>query len=82
MARWKQLTAYQHKRATGEALWQESYYDHVLRDDEETWRAAIYILENPVRKGIVQNFADYPYCGSDSFTTEELAELWRRARQG
>ena len=34
MANWKQRTGYQFKRRTGELLWQESYFDHVLRDDE------------------------------------------------
>ena len=76
MARWKQLTAFQHKKQSGQRLWQESYYDHVLRDDEETWRAARYILENPVRKGMVKNFEEYPHSGSEVHTFDELRALW------
>ena len=78
MWRWKQFSGFAHKRATGESLWQESYFDHVLRDDEETWRAAKYILENPVRRGLVSHFAEYPYCGSDVFSAEQLTDLWQR----
>jgi len=26
-----------------------------------------YILDNPVRKGIVDNYHEYPYAGSDEF---------------
>src|SRR5688572_8883696 len=52
--KWKQLAGYAHKRRTGELLWQPSYYDHVLRDDEETSSAVRYVLENPVRKGLVK----------------------------
>jgi putative transposase len=82
MSRWKQLTGFSYKKAHGERLWQESYYDHVLRDDEATWRAARYALENPVRKGYVKHFIDYPFCGSDVYSTEQLSDLWSHKRQG
>ena len=79
MARWKQIAGFDYKRATGNRLWQESYFDHVLRDDEETWRAVKYILENPVRKGLVEHFKDYPFCGSDVYTLDELNDLfWKQ----
>jgi REP-associated tyrosine transposase len=82
MSHWKQLTGFSYKRAHRLRLWQESYYDHVLRDDEETWRAVRYALENPVRKGLVSHFSDYPFCGSDAYSFEQLDELWRHSRQG
>jgi REP element-mobilizing transposase RayT len=63
MANWKQRAGYQFKQQTGEFLWQESYFDHVLRDDEETQTATKYVLENPTRKGLVQRIEDYPYSG-------------------
>lgn len=81
VGRWKQLTGYHYRRKTGERLWQESYHDHVLRDDEETWRAMRYILENPVRRGLAMNFEDYPHSGSDAYTFDELRALWW-TRQG
>jgi len=47
-----------------ESLWQPSYYDHIVRNDEATMEILRYIANNPVRKGLVQNFLDYPYTGS------------------
>jgi putative transposase len=76
VALWKQLSGYAHKRDTGERLWQPSYFDHVLRDDEPTNRAVRYVLENPVRRGLVQNFEEYPFSGSCVFSVEELREFW------
>jgi putative transposase len=48
----------------GKKLWQPGYYDHVLRRDEDTAGVLRYILENPVRKGLADNFTDYRYSGS------------------
>ncbi len=45
-------------------IWQQRFYDHFLRQDEDIRQAATYILNNPVRKGIVGDRRDYPYCGS------------------
>ncbi|HUP40490.1 MAG TPA: transposase [Vicinamibacterales bacterium] len=77
MANWKQRTAYHFTQRTGESLWQESYFDHVLRDDEQTRVAIKYVLENPVRKGMVGRFDEYPHSGSDIYTAEQLQDLWR-----
>ena len=60
MSRWKQRAGYDYRQRTGEYLWQPSYFDHVLRDEEETWRAVRYVLENPVRKGIVTEIPRLP----------------------
>ena len=81
MANWKQRAGYHYKQRTRENLWQDSYFDHVLRDDEETHTAITYVLENPVRKGLVQRIEDYPYSGSDVYTFEQLRQLWQH-RQG
>ena len=45
-------------------LWQAGYYDHCLRGDEDLRLQARYILENPVRAGIVESPRDYPYSWS------------------
>ena len=42
-------------------LWQESSYDHVFRYNESMQKAAWYVLNNPVRKGLVDKWEDYPY---------------------
>ena len=77
VANWKQLSGFGHKQKTGESLWQPSYFDHVLRDDEETSRAVRYVLENPVRKGMVTECSEYRFSGSDVFSVEELREYWQ-----
>lgn len=46
------------------ALWQKSYYDHVLRQDEDTGEVVLYILENPVRAGLAEDIGTYPYAWS------------------
>ncbi|MCX6376634.1 MAG: hypothetical protein NTU88_11475 [Armatimonadetes bacterium] len=45
------------------ALWQRSSYDHVFRYSESIDAAVSYVLMNPVRKGLVENWVDYPYGG-------------------
>jgi REP element-mobilizing transposase RayT len=77
MANWKQRSAYHFKQRTRERLWQDSYFDHVLRDDEETKTAVKYVLENPVRKGFVKRFEEYAHSGSDMYSIEQLREFWR-----
>jgi REP element-mobilizing transposase RayT len=49
------------------AIWQKQAHDHVLGEEERKREAFIrtanYILENPVRAGLVTRYADYPYVG-------------------
>ena len=61
---YKQATGYQYKQQTGNPIWQKSFYDHILRKEESIFAAARYILNNPVRKQLVEHPADYPYAGS------------------
>jgi putative transposase len=44
-----------------EPLWQSNFYDHVIRKDESLLEICSYILNNPVRKGMVSNWEEYPY---------------------
>jgi putative transposase len=44
-------------------LWQEPFYDHFLRKDEELQKHIEYILTNPVRRGIVSEWRQYPFLG-------------------
>ena len=39
-------------------------FDRALRTGEDLRQAALYILNNPVRKGLVEDFRLYPLCGS------------------
>ena len=45
-------------------IWQRRFYDHFLRSDESINMAAEYVLNNPVRKGLVTHWKEYPFCGT------------------
>jgi putative transposase len=62
--RFKQMSSYTFKKKSSQRLWQRSYYDHVLRKEQSLRDIARYILNNPVRKGIVDEYTKYPYSGS------------------
>jgi putative transposase len=68
----KQRSAFRWKQQHGSALWQRSYFEHVLRDEEDTIGVAKYLLENPVRAGLVERPEEYPYVGSLTVTLKEL----------
>ena len=61
-------------RERGARLWQVGYHDRILRNDEATLMVVRYILQNPVRAGLVARFSDYPYSGSDRYSLEQLAD--------
>ena len=73
IALFKQKNGYFFKKKFGERLWQENYYEHILRKEEHTEVIAKYIFENPIRKGLVSNLTDYPYSGSFLFNAEEFS---------
>ena len=65
---WKSLCYRErHRRGDSARFWQRCFYDHDIRDDEGLFDVATYVLENPVRAGLVKNFHDYPLCGSLEF---------------
>jgi putative transposase len=64
---YKQSTGFYYKKKTGLPLWQVNYYEHVLRREEDTTNVARYIFDNPVRKGLVDDFKKYKSLGSFEF---------------
>jgi REP element-mobilizing transposase RayT len=48
----------------GQRLWQRTFYDHALRNEESLHQTALYIWENPVRSGIVKEPPAYSWSGS------------------
>jgi len=70
----KQYSGYYFKRAYRESLWQRYGYERVLRDDEASKVAARYILENPIRRRLVERVEDYPYVGSEEYELAHLLE--------
>ena len=68
----KQHSGYAHGQARRERLWQGGYYDRVLRPSEDPKWVARYILENPVRAGLVESPQDYDFLGSDVWEIQDL----------
>lgn len=50
-------------------FWQAGYFDHALRHDAAVQRHARYLVENPLRAGLVSSPWEYPHwwCGWDPF---------------
>jgi len=46
------------------STWQEGYYERVLRSDQATDVVVRYVLENPVRAGLVKRAEDYSFSGA------------------
>jgi hypothetical protein len=60
-----------------------------LREDDNLRAIVRYVLENPVRSGLVRQAREYPWTGSARFTLDELAEHagdwnppWKTAKRG
>jgi len=58
-------------------LWQRSYFEHVLRREEDVAGVVAYILGNPVRAGLCASPEEYPLLGSDRYSIRELADVAR-----
>jgi len=42
------------------SIWQNGFYDHAIRKDEQIINIARYIIANPVRAGLVSSVREYP----------------------
>ncbi len=79
----KQRTSFAYQQShRGMQLWQKGYFEHVIRDDEVTQIIAKYILENPVRGGLVQEPMEYLFSGSLVYGREELIDWWWQGTHG
>jgi putative transposase len=70
----KQYSGFDFAKQRGEKLWQRYGFERVLRDDEATLIVARYILNNPLRAGLVVDVREYPFVGSDRYSLQELLE--------
>src|SRR5688500_16674078 len=74
MKRVKQSSGQIYRRWSNEALWQEGYYDRVVRPEEDLSGIVRYIVENPVREGLVKSPLEYQFVGSTVWALEELVQ--------
>ena len=80
IARAKQFSGFHYARSFGGRLWQRYGFEHVLRNDEATLNVARYILDNPLRAGLVSRVDDYPFVGSRVYTLDEILRTVADAR--
>ena len=73
----KQFSGFWYKQRTGHRLWQPSYFDHVLREEDDTMGVARYIVENPLIERLVERLDDYPFWGSATVGRKELLDAVR-----
>jgi REP element-mobilizing transposase RayT len=63
--KWKQWTSKRMARELKVAgrVWQEEFFDHVVRSSESYSQKWDYVKENSVRVGLVKNSVDWPFQG-------------------
>ena len=53
------------------ALWQEGFYDHVIRDERDLKKRIDYIHKNPFASGLVKEISDYRFSSFRSYFMED-----------
>jgi len=77
----KQRSGFTFKQRTGQQLWQQKSYDHILRPGERWQAVAYYIWMNPVRSGLCKQPQEWPFSGSQTVDWRRLMssaveEVW------
>ncbi|OHB65219.1 MAG: hypothetical protein A2Y76_06090 [Planctomycetes bacterium RBG_13_60_9] len=77
---WKSFTAKEANRQLGVAgsFWQEEYYDHLIRDEEDFNHQLSYLFQNPERAGLKA----WPWVGSKSQNQQQPHGQDARETQG
>jgi putative transposase len=82
----KQFSGFHYSKTFGHRLWQRYGFERVLRVDEATLVVARYIVENPLREGLVRSVEDYPFAGSRVYSLADImsaaSELIQPRRSG
>jgi len=73
----KQYAGYVHSKQAADRLWQPSWHDRMLRKSDDLLTVVRYVLQNPIRAGLVRDAREYPYLGSGVMTREALLESVR-----
>jgi len=69
---YKQKTGFYFSKLEVKNKWQNDFYDHIIRDEKDLGNQILYILINPVRKGLVNHWKDYPYKGSMIYDLDSI----------
>jgi putative transposase len=84
IGRAKQFSGFYYSKQFHKTLWQRYGYERVLRHEEDTLSVAKYILENPVRGGLVQSPQDYEFTGSARYSVQQILDAvsWKGPGSG
>jgi REP element-mobilizing transposase RayT len=74
----KQRSGYTFRQEKREPLWQSGFYDSVIREGKEVWGVIRYIVENPVRAGLVETPEAHEWWGSGTASREEILDGLQR----
>lgn len=64
----KQRSAFEHSKRHSARLWQEGYFERILRSEDDIRGISSYILDNPRRAGLCDQTGKYPHLGSKDTT--------------
>ena len=82
MAVFRRQSGFHYKRRCSRRLWQDGYFDRVLRKEEQTAVVVRYLLANPVRAGLVDDPGTYEHSGASDYTLAELLRFVEDASLG
>jgi REP element-mobilizing transposase RayT len=69
---YKQKTGFWMSKKKPGMKWQKDFYDYVIKRPEDIATQIRYILDNPVRKGLVSSWQEYPFKGSIGCKMEDI----------
>ncbi len=72
VALFKQKTGYWFSKNKYNVSWQKDFYDHIHRKDEDLNDHIRYILDNPVRAGLVNHWKEYEFKGSLDYDINDI----------
>lgn len=72
---YKQATGYYLKKKFGYKTWAYSYYDSILKTQDDLQRVVQYTFLNPVRAGMVKKITDYAFLGSFTLNSNDIKEM-------
>ena len=72
MERFKQYSGWWLKKNRPAFEWQKSFYDRVVRSHKKLAGLASYTVNNPVRRGLVTDWRDYPFTGAIGVDLEQF----------
>jgi REP element-mobilizing transposase RayT len=62
-------------------LWQPSFYDRVIRNDDHLREVVEYVHANPVSAGLVSEPEEYPFCSAHKDAETDI-EAWYNDDRG